>query len=108
MGLAVGNGVELAVQIICGNPPLGIWGAPFPGAHAFESRMYIAHVLIFPALIATLIALHLALIVKHHHTQFRMSPRATEKRLFGLPLFPAYAPRSLGLMLSVFAVLFGL
>jgi len=106
MGLAIGYGVALSTPIIGGNLALAIWGAPFPGAHEFESRMYIAHVLIFPALIATLIVLHLALIVRHHHTQFRTSPRTTEKRLLGLPTFPAYAPRSLGLLCSVAALLF--
>jgi ubiquinol-cytochrome c reductase cytochrome b subunit len=106
MGLAIGYGVALSAPIIGPNLALAIWGGPYPGVHAFESRMYIAHVLLFPALIATLIALHLALIVRHHHTQFRTSPRATEKRLLGLPTFPAQAPRSLGLMLAVAAVLF--
>jgi ubiquinol-cytochrome c reductase cytochrome b subunit len=106
MGLAIGYGVALSTPVIGGNLALAIWGAPFPGAHAFESRMYIAHVLIFPVLIGTLIALHLALIVRHHHTQFRTSPRATERRLLGLPAFPGQAPRSLGLMLAVAALLF--
>jgi ubiquinol-cytochrome c reductase cytochrome b subunit len=106
MGLAIGYGVALSTPVIGGNLALGIWGAPFPGAHAFESRMYIAHVLIFPALIATLIAVHLALVARHHHTQFRTSPRATEKRLIGLPTFPGQTPRSLGLMLAVAALLF--
>jgi ubiquinol-cytochrome c reductase cytochrome b subunit len=106
MGLAIGYGVALSVPIIGGNLALAIWGAPYPGAHAFESRMYIAHVLIFPALIATLLALHLALVARHHHTQFRTSARATEKRVLGLPAFPGQAPRSLGLMLAVAALLF--
>ena len=106
MGLAIGYGVALSMPIIGGNLALAIWGGQFPGVHAFESRMYIAHVLIFPALIATLIVLHLALVMRHHHTQFRMSPRATERRVIGLPAFPAQTPRSLGLMLAVAAVLF--
>jgi ubiquinol-cytochrome c reductase cytochrome b subunit len=106
MGLAIGYGVAMSAPLVGGNLALGIWGAPFPGAHAFESRMYIAHVLIFPALIATLIGLHLALVVKRHHTQFNESPRHTEKRLIGVPTFPGQTPRSLGLMLAVAALLF--
>jgi ubiquinol-cytochrome c reductase cytochrome b subunit len=106
MGLAIGYGVAMSTPLVGGNLALGIWGAPFPGAHAFESRMYIAHVLIFPALIATLIGLHLALVVKRHHTQFNESPRHTEKRLIGVPTFPGQTPRSLGLMLAVAALLF--
>jgi ubiquinol-cytochrome c reductase cytochrome b subunit len=106
MGLAIGYGVAMSTPLIGGSLALGVWGAPFPGAHAFESRMYIAHVLIFPALIATLIGLHLALVAKRHHTQFKESPRHTEKRLIGLPTFPGQTPRSLGLMLAVAALLF--
>jgi ubiquinol-cytochrome c reductase cytochrome b subunit len=106
MGLAIGYGVALSLPVIGGNLALAIWGAPYPGVHAFESRMYIAHVLIFPALIATLIVLHLALVAKHHHTQFKTKPKATEKRLLGLPAFPGQTPRSLGLLLAVAAVLF--
>jgi ubiquinol-cytochrome c reductase cytochrome b subunit len=106
MGLAIGYGVALSTPIIGGNLGLALWGGPYPGVHAFESRMYIAHVLIFPALIATLIALHLALVMRHHHTQFPTSPRATERRVIGLPTFPGQTPRSLGLMLAVAAVLF--
>ena len=106
MGLAIGYGVALSMPVIGGNLALAIWGAPYPGVHAFESRMYIAHVLIFPMLIATLIGLHLALVARHHHTQFKTKPRATERRLLGLPMFPGQTPRSLGLMLAVAAVLF--
>ncbi|HVI17902.1 MAG TPA: cytochrome b N-terminal domain-containing protein [Gaiellales bacterium] len=105
MGLAIGYGVALSTPIIGGNLGLALWGGPYPGVHAFESRMYIAHVLLFPALIATLIALHLALVMRHHHTQFPTSPRATERRVIGLPTFPGQTPRSLGLLLAVSGVL---
>ncbi|MDX6655371.1 MAG: ubiquinol-cytochrome c reductase cytochrome b subunit [Solirubrobacteraceae bacterium] len=105
MGLAIGYSVALSTPVIGGNLGLGIWGGPYPGSHAFESRLYIAHVLLFPVLIGTLLAVHLALVAARHHTQFRTSPRATEKRLIGVPTFPGQAPRSLGLMLAVAAML---
>ena len=108
MGLAIGYGVAQSVPLVGGNLSLGLWGAPFPGDQAFESRMYIAHVLLLPGLIATLLAGHLALVAARHHTQFGRSPRQTERRLLGLPAFPAQAPRSLGLMFAVAAVLFSL
>jgi ubiquinol-cytochrome c reductase cytochrome b subunit len=108
MGLAIGYGVAQSVPLVGGNLSLGLWGAPFPGDQAFESRMYIAHVLLLPGLIATLLAGHLALVAARHHTQFRRSPRQTEHRLLGLPTFPAQTPRSLGLMFAVAGVLFGL
>jgi ubiquinol-cytochrome c reductase cytochrome b subunit len=105
MGLAIGYSVALSTPVIGGNLGLGIWGGPYPGSPAFESRLYIAHVLLLPVLIGTLMAVHLALVAGRHHTQFRSSPRATEKRLIGVPTFPGQVPRSLGLMFAVAAVL---
>jgi ubiquinol-cytochrome c reductase cytochrome b subunit len=45
------------------------------------------------------------LVASLHHTQFG-GGRRTERRLVGLPAYPAQAARSLGLMFAVFAVLF--
>ena len=106
MGLAIAYGVALSVPVIGGPLALLIWGAPFPGKAAFFSRMYIAHVFLFPILIGTLIAVHLALVALRHHTQFKESPRHTDRRLIGVPTFPGQAPRSLALMFGVFALLF--
>jgi ubiquinol-cytochrome c reductase cytochrome b subunit len=108
MGLAIGYAVALSTPLIGGNLALGLWGAPFPGDQSFESRMYIAHVLIIPVLIGVLLSAHLALVAARHHTQLRRTPRQTERRLVGLPLFPAQTPRSLGLAFATAAVLFGL
>jgi ubiquinol-cytochrome c reductase cytochrome b subunit len=105
MGLAIAYSVALSIPVIGGWLGLALWGEPFPGAHAFESRMYIAHVFLLPMAIATLIAIHLLLLVTRHHTQFP-GPRRSERRAVGLPAYPGYAPRSVGLAFSVFAVLF--
>jgi len=82
-----------------------VWGHPFPGDPGFWSRMYVAHVLILPVAIGTLLAAHLALVASRHHTQFAQGPDR-ERRLRGLPAFPAYAPRSLALFAAVAGVLF--
>ncbi len=107
MGLAIGYSVALSTPIVGGNLGLLLWGAPYPGDASFWSRMYIAHVLILPALIGTLLAMHLTLVASRHHTQFR-GPRGrqSERRILGLPSFPAQAPRSLGLFSAVVASLF--
>jgi quinol---cytochrome-c reductase cytochrome b subunit len=106
MGLAIGYGVGLSIPVIGGPLMLLIFGAPFPGKPAFWSRMYIGHVLLIPLLLAALIGLHLALVAARHHTQFRESPRHTERTVIGPPAFPAQAPRSLALMFGTWAVLF--
>jgi ubiquinol-cytochrome c reductase cytochrome b subunit len=106
MGLAIGYGVALSVPFIGGNMALAIWGAPFPGDPSFESRLFIAHVFILPVLIATLIALHLALVASRHHTQFKRYAQQSDRKLIGIPTFPGQTPRSLGLMLGTAGVLF--
>jgi ubiquinol-cytochrome c reductase cytochrome b subunit len=106
MGLAIGYSVLISIPLIGGPLGLLIFGAPFPGKELFESRMYIAHVFLIPALLAVLIGAHLALVAARHHTQFRRDRRHTERKLVGVPLFPGQAPRSLSLMLGVTAMLF--
>ena len=106
MGLAIGYSVAMSVPFIGGNLALLIWGAPFPGDPQFWSRMYIAHVFVIPIIIGTLIAVHLVLVASRHHTQFRGVSGQSEKKVVGNPMVPSYAPKSLGLMFAVFAVLF--
>ena len=105
MGLAIGYAVLMSVPFIGANLAQLIWNGPFPGGDDFESRMYMAHILLLPLLIGGLILLHLTLVAARHHTQF-VEGRATEKRVVGIPTFPGYAPRSLGLAFAVAAVLF--
>src|SRR5437764_3502905 len=106
MGLAIGYSVLMSIPFVGGNLALLLWRAPLPGKPDFEARMYVAHVFLFPMLIATLLGLHLFLVAARHHTQFRESRRTTEKKVVGVPTFPGQAPRSLGLFFAVAAVLF--
>ena len=48
MGLAIGNAVALSIPFVGANLGELVWGGPFPGEPAFFSRMYIAHVFLFP------------------------------------------------------------
>jgi ubiquinol-cytochrome c reductase cytochrome b subunit len=107
MGLAIGNGVALSLPLVGADVSNLIWGGQFPGTDAFMSRLFIAHVLIFPILIATLLTVHMILVARPHHTQFA-GPGKTERNAVGTPLWPAYALRSIGLFLAVAAVLFAL
>src|SRR5947208_15912723 len=81
MGLAIGYSVGLSAPVVGGALGRLIWGAPYPGDPAFESRMYIAHVLVLPVIIGTLIAVHLTLVASRHHTQFRRAKRQSERRV---------------------------
>ena len=105
MGLAIGYGVGLSIPFIGANLMVAIFGHPFPGGPEFWSRMYIVHVLILPLLIGGLLSAHLALVASRHHTQFKPERAPGERRLLGLPAFPAQAPRSIGLLFAVAAAL---
>ena len=106
MGLAIGYSVALSLPFVGAKLAMLLWGGPYPGSPSFWPRMYIAHVLIIPILIAAILTLHLALVASRHHTQFKKSPRETERTVVGLPTFPAQTPRSLGLMFGTWGVLF--
>ena len=105
MGLAIAYGVVLSIPFVGANLGLLIWGGEYPGAEDFLSRLYIAHVLIFPILIATLIAVHILLITLAHHGQFHERGK-TARNVVGATAWPTYAFRSIGLALCVIAAVF--
>ncbi|MEA2297966.1 MAG: ubiquinol-cytochrome c reductase cytochrome b subunit [Solirubrobacteraceae bacterium] len=105
MGLAIGYSVLLAVPVVGGQLGLLLWDGPFPGSGAFVDRLFIAHVFILPAVLATLIAVHLAIIMRQKHSQFP-GPGRTEENVVGTPLWPAYMLRALGMMTATLAMLF--
>jgi ubiquinol-cytochrome c reductase cytochrome b subunit len=104
MGLAIAYGVALSIPFLGGAIGALIWGGEFPGPGVIESRLYIAHVFVLPAVMAAVIAAHLALIVRHKHTQFP-APGRRGDNVVGTPLWPGYALRSVGLLCAVAAVL---
>ena len=61
--------------------------------------------LLIPIVLAVLITLHLVIIMRQHHSQFP-GPGRRERNVVGTPMWPAYALRSIGLLLAVAAVLF--
>jgi ubiquinol-cytochrome c reductase cytochrome b subunit len=104
MGLAIAWGVAMSLPLIGGPLATAIWGGRFPGSGAFESRLFIAHVFILPAILAGLIAVHLAIIMIQRHSQFP-GPGRREDNVVGTPMWPGYALRSLGLLAATCAVL---
>jgi ubiquinol-cytochrome c reductase cytochrome b subunit len=105
MGLAIAYSVAMAIPFIGAQMATLVWDGPFPGSSSFLARLEIVHVLLIPALLAALITAHLVLIMRAHHTQFP-GPGRRERNVVGTPLWPAYALRSIGLLLAVAAVLF--
>jgi ubiquinol-cytochrome c reductase cytochrome b subunit len=105
MGLVIAYSASMSIPLIGGDVTFLIWGDQFPGSDDFISRLFIAHVLIFPVIIGVLIAIHLLMIALPHHTHFR-GGGATERNVVGTPTWPGYALRSLGLLFAIAGVLF--
>ncbi len=105
MGLAIAYAVAMSIPFIGAQLATLLWGGTFPGSRSFFSRLEIVHVFLIPAALTVLITLHLAMIMRQHHSQFPGKGRR-EKNVVGTPMWPAYALRSIGLMFAVVAVLF--
>ena len=105
MGLAIAYAVALSIPFIGAQLAFLIWDGPFPGSSRFLPRLEIIHVFLMPAALAALITVHLAIIMRQHHSQFPGRGRR-ERNVVGTPMWPAYALRSIGLLLAVAAVLF--
>jgi ubiquinol-cytochrome c reductase cytochrome b subunit len=106
MGLVIGYSVGLSIPFIGGNLMAWLFHGPYPGQASLWPRMYIAHVLIFPVLIGSLLTVHLLLVAMRHHTQFKRKRTQSENTLMGVPTFPGQTPRSLGLLFGTAGVLF--
>ncbi|SHG59113.1 menaquinol-cytochrome c reductase cytochrome b subunit precursor [Jatrophihabitans endophyticus] len=106
--LLSGTGLRIAEAIMLSIPVIGTWvsflvfGGEFPG-ELIIGRLYIAHVLLIPALLAALIGAHLALVVRQKHTQFPGHGR-TEDTVSGERVFPVYAAKAGGFFFIVFGV----
>jgi ubiquinol-cytochrome c reductase cytochrome b subunit len=107
--LLSGTGLRIAYSIALSVPVIGTWlaflvfGGNFPGP-AITPRLFVTHILIVPALIASLLGVHLMIVWRQKHTQFP-GPGRTERNVVGSYLWPVYTARSLGLFAAVFAVL---
>jgi ubiquinol-cytochrome c reductase cytochrome b subunit len=106
--LLSGTGLRIISAILLSVPVIGTWAhfAIFNGDFVGEQiigRFYIAHVLLIPAILLALIAVHLLVLVKQKHTQFP-GPGRTEHNVVGNRLFPTFAGKATGLLLVVFGV----
>ncbi|MGV9596931.1 cytochrome bc1 complex cytochrome b subunit [Streptosporangium sandarakinum] len=109
--LLSGSGLRVASAIALSIPVVGPWvqflffGGEFP-ADLIIPRLYILHVLLIPVLIAALLGVHLAVIIRQKHAQFP-GPGRNDHNVVGSKLWPTYGIRSLALLCAVLAVVFG-
>src|SRR5438067_2329096 len=106
--LLSGTGLRIADAIILSIPIIGSWTSflvfdgEFPGT-AIVGRFYIVHVLLVPAIIAVLIGLHLALMIRQKHTDFP-GPEKTERTVSGVRFYPTFSAKAGGFFFLVFGV----
>jgi len=107
--LLSGNGLRIIDGLIKGIPLVGTWisfllfGGEFPGT-AIVGRLYTLHILLLPALVVALIAIHLVFVVVHKHTQYA-GPGKSPGNAVGPPILPIYAAKAGGFFFIVFGVL---
>jgi ubiquinol-cytochrome c reductase cytochrome b subunit len=104
-----GTGLRIAYSVVLSVPVAGTWaaflifGGDFPGEDVL-TRLFVIHILVVPVLIAVLISVHLAILVRQKHTQFHGRGR-TERNVVGARLWPTFTAKTLGLFFLTFAVL---
>jgi ubiquinol-cytochrome c reductase cytochrome b subunit len=95
-GLRITHAIILAIPFVGERLTYLLFGGEWPGTDII-GRLYPVHILLIPALIAALLAVHLGLVWRQKHTQFR-GPGRTEHNVFGEPVWPAFAMKSTGLL----------
>lgn len=104
-----GNGLRIIDGLLLSMPVIGTWlsflffGGEFPGTE-IVGRLYMLHIMVLPAMVILFVALHLAFVVIHKHTQYP-GPGKTEENVVGFPVLPVYAAKAGGFFFIVFGVI---
>jgi len=107
--LLSGTGLRVAYSFALSIPIVGTWlaflifGGEFP-ADDILRRLFVIHILLVPLAILGLLAIHLSVLWRQKHTQFRGRGRY-EHNVVGSKLWPTYAGKSVGLFALVAAIL---
>ena len=107
--LLSGNGLRIIDGMVKGIPLVGTWisfllfGGEFPGT-AIVGRLYTLHILLLPAILVALLALHLVLMIINKHTQFA-GPARTNSNVVGYPMMPVYMSKMGGFFFITFGVI---
>ncbi|WP_229053555.1 cytochrome bc complex cytochrome b subunit [Aeromicrobium sp. Leaf350] len=99
-GLRFVDGLIRSIPLVGSYVEFFLFGDEFPG-ELIIPRLYMAHILLIPALILGLIAAHMLLLVYHKHTQWP-GPGRTNDNVVGYPMLPVYAAKAGGFFFVVF------
>ena len=106
--LLSGTGLRIIYSAVLSIPFIGPWtasllfGGSFPATDTL-SRLFVLHVMLFPALLAGGVGSHLAVVWLQKHTQYR-GRRAREDNVVGLHFWPGQSFRSIGLFIMIASV----
>ena len=98
--LLSGTGLRIADGVILSIPVVGEWlssllfGGPWP-SNIIVARLFPLHVWVIPLIITALLGVHLAMVWRQKHTQFR-GPGRTEDNVVGERVWPGFAMKSTG------------
>lgn len=101
-GIRAMQGFMQSAPVIGSYMTFAVFGGPFPGEDIIP-RLYIAHVLIIPALLVGLFTAHILLVLLHKHTQYP-GPGKTNNNVVGFPLMPVYMAKAGGFFFIVFGI----
>ena len=99
-GLRFVDGLMRSIPLVGSYLEFFIFGGEYPG-DVIIPRLYMAHILLVPALLLGLIGAHMLLLVYHMHTQWA-GPGRTEQNVVGYPMLPVYAAKAGGFFFIVF------
>ena len=102
MGIRILQGVMLSLPVIGTYASMFLFGGEFPGEDIIP-RLYMLHILLIPGILLALIVAHFMILWHQKHTQYPGRGR-TEKKVVGVPMFPAFAVKAGGFFFFVFAV----
>ncbi|MEU7532247.1 cytochrome bc complex cytochrome b subunit [Saccharothrix sp. NPDC042600] len=106
--LLSGTGLRVMAALLISFPVIGTWlnwllfGGEFPGTEVIP-RLYSLHILLIPAIILALVAVHLGLVWYQKHTQFPGVGRK-ETNVVGVRIMPVFAAKGGGFFAIVVAV----
>jgi ubiquinol-cytochrome c reductase cytochrome b subunit len=107
--LLSGTGLRVIYSVVLSIPFIGpylaflVFGGEFPTTEII-SRLFVFHVMLLPALLLGGVALHIAILWRQKHTQYRV-PGATELNVVGRAFWPSQVFKSTGLAILTAAVL---
>ncbi|MDO4251869.1 MAG: cytochrome bc complex cytochrome b subunit [Rothia sp. (in: high G+C Gram-positive bacteria)] len=102
-GLRIIDGIFKSIPLVGTYISLFFFGGEFPGSQLI-SRLYSLHIMVIPAMLLLLVAIHMFMVVIHKHTQYP-GPGRREDNVVGFPVGPVYAAKAGGFFFIVFGII---